>query len=95
VRARRVDVVDEHTAVCAAVEGDAERLEALLAGGVPELCAGSSGAETQEAQSSYLHGHETVVDHDLLSQAGDHELRRHNAIDSGRTSQHQLSPCID
>lgn len=32
-----VDVVDEHAAVGAAVEGDAERLEALLAGCVPEL----------------------------------------------------------
>ncbi len=33
----RVDVVDEDAAVRAAVEGDAEGLEALLAGGVPEL----------------------------------------------------------
>jgi hypothetical protein len=33
----RVDVVDEDAAVCAAVEGDAEGLEALLAGRVPEL----------------------------------------------------------
>lgn len=33
----RVDVVDEHAAVGAAVEGYAEGLEAFLAGGVPEL----------------------------------------------------------
>ena len=32
-----VDVVDQHAAVGAAVEGDAERLEAFLARGVPEL----------------------------------------------------------
>jgi hypothetical protein len=33
----RVDVVNEHAAVGPAVKGDAERLEALLAGRVPEL----------------------------------------------------------
>jgi hypothetical protein len=32
-----VDIIDEHAAVGAPVEGDAERLEALLARGVPEL----------------------------------------------------------
>lgn len=32
-----VDIVHEDAAVCAAVEGHAERLEALLAGGIPEL----------------------------------------------------------
>ena len=32
-----VHVVDEHTAVCATVEGDTERLEALLTGRVPQL----------------------------------------------------------
>ena len=36
-RARARDVVREHAAVGAAVEGDAQRLEALLAGGVPDL----------------------------------------------------------
>ena len=36
-RVRLCHVVHEHTAVSAAVEGDAERLEALLAGGVPDL----------------------------------------------------------
>lgn len=33
----RVDVVNEDAAVSAAVECDAERLEALLAGGIPQL----------------------------------------------------------
>lgn len=33
----RIDVVDEHAAVGPTVEGDAERLEALLAGRIPEL----------------------------------------------------------
>lgn len=35
-----VDVEDEHTAVGTTVEGHTEGLEALLAGGVPELCVG-------------------------------------------------------
>lgn len=33
----RVDVVDEDAAVGAAIECDAERLEALLAGSIPQL----------------------------------------------------------
>ncbi len=46
--AGRGNVVDEDAAVCAAVEGDAQGLETLLAGRVPDL-----------------HGHQTVVDHNL------------------------------
>ena len=36
-RVRLRYIVHEHAAVGAAVEGDAERLEALLTGGVPDL----------------------------------------------------------
>ena len=41
----RVDVVDEDAAVCAAVECDAEGLEAFLPGGVPELRGGGGESE--------------------------------------------------
>jgi hypothetical protein len=37
-RLRVVDIVYEHAAVGAAVEGNTQRLEALLASRVPELC---------------------------------------------------------
>ena len=33
-----IHVVDEHTAVCTAIKGDAETLETLLARCVPDLC---------------------------------------------------------
>jgi len=39
-----VDVVNEDTAIRTTVEGDTERLEALLAGGVPELISRSERA---------------------------------------------------
>jgi hypothetical protein len=48
-RLRHVHVVHKHAAVRAAVKGDAQRLEALLPRGVPDLAAGSaSGAAGKE-----------------------------------------------
>lgn len=42
-----VDVVDQHTAVCASVESQTEGLEPFLAGGVPDLHVDLSALESQ------------------------------------------------
>jgi len=35
-----VDIIHQHTAVCATVKGNAERLESLLTSSIPELMMG-------------------------------------------------------
>lgn len=75
-RLGRVDVVDEDAAVCAAVEGDAERLESLLTSRVPKLRVKASGQRGQSNCSSamalaaytHLHRHESVIDDDFTSE---------------------------
>jgi hypothetical protein len=57
---RIVDIVDEHAAVSTAVEGDAERLETLLAGRVPELRI-SAASLLPVVSTTYLHRHQPVV----------------------------------
>jgi hypothetical protein len=66
-----VHVVDKDAAVGASVEGDAERLEAFLAGGVPKLECVSAPffmcpcPRLYHHHSAYLHRHLPIIDNDL------------------------------
>lgn len=62
-----VDIVHQHAAVCPAVEGHAERLEALLAGRVPQLSPASVSnvPMCSFSPSPYLHRDLPVVDQDF------------------------------
>jgi hypothetical protein len=73
-RFRTVHIVHENTAICASVESDAKRLEALLTRSIPQL--GELGLsdkkdKLQRAQRNHhLHSDQSIIDHDFLRQAG-------------------------
>lgn len=64
---RVVHVVYEHAAVGTAVEGNTERLEALLTGSVPELSYVSK-IQARRFTCTHLHGNQPVVDQHFLGQ---------------------------
>lgn len=70
-----VYVVHEDAAVRAAIERDTERLEALLARGVPKLCKANvrifSSSTAAGCQTAHLHRYKLVVDHNLFSETAE------------------------
>jgi len=74
-----VDVVNEDTAVGAAIKRDTEGLESLLTGSIPQLSITGNILDPSiperpcgwRRQDPYLHGNQPVIHHDFLCQAGE------------------------
>lgn len=75
-----IDIVDQHTAVGAAVKSHSQRLESFLAGGIPELNTQHVPPSVDPShldmacngskglRETHLHGDLSVIDHDLPRQ---------------------------
>ena len=73
-----VHVIHENTAIRASIEGDTKRLEAFLTSSIPELsklrCSEKEDRLQEVQGNGHLHGDKSIIDHDLLRQAGAIEL---------------------